>query len=84
MWDETKIWDDIVGLVRQTFLDENVQITTTTVAADVDGWDSISHTILILELEQHFGIAFPDDRIHTLADVGDLYALIRHMLGLKI
>ena len=35
----------------------------------VDGWDSLSHTILVLELEKEFDIAFDFDELDKIITV---------------
>ncbi|MBL4719571.1 MAG: acyl carrier protein [Alphaproteobacteria bacterium] len=51
-------------------------ITRETTAMDVDGWDSASHVILVLEIEQQLGLTFPDDRVGDLRDVGDMVDIL--------
>ncbi|MBF0135516.1 MAG: acyl carrier protein [Magnetococcus sp. DMHC-1] len=40
------------------FIDDPETITPETVAADVEGWDSLSHTLVIMAVEKEFGIRF--------------------------
>lgn len=51
-------------------------ITRTTKAMDVRGWDSLSHTMILLQLEDGFGIRLPMQRVLTAATVGELVDLI--------
>jgi acyl carrier protein len=53
-----------------------VRIGSETTAADVEGWDSLSHALLIMGVEGEFGITLPTDRIYELDDVGELVTLI--------
>jgi acyl carrier protein len=53
-----------------------VRIGPETTAADVEGWDSLSHALLIMGVEGEFGITLPADRVYELNDVGELVALI--------
>lgn len=52
-----------------------------TTSADVNGWDSLSHAILIMNVEEEFGIDLPLDQIYALNDVGELADAIRARLG---
>jgi acyl carrier protein len=74
------VWTRLVGLIQENFDAADVPVTADTVAADIDGWDSISHTYLILAIESHFAIALPEREVHDLADVGELYRLVRRLL----
>lgn len=56
------------------------QIARGTTAADIDGWDSLSHTVFIVELEREFGIHFVLSRIVRLGNVGDLVDEITRLL----
>ncbi|MDA0663977.1 MAG: acyl carrier protein [Proteobacteria bacterium] len=55
------------------------RITRETAAMDIDGWDSASHVILILEIEQQLGLTFPDDRIGDLSDVGEMVDILEEL-----
>ena len=63
-------------IIRETFRQDGAVITRETTALDVDGWDSLSHTMLLLDVETHFEVRLPSDRVYDLADVGELVDLI--------
>lgn len=50
--------------------------TRATSSADVDGWDSLSHSLFILGVEDEFGIDLPLDRTFELQNVGELVDLV--------
>ena len=52
------IFDRIVMVIRDFFDCPNEIISLETVALDIDGWDSLAHTILMLELESKFAVKF--------------------------
>ena len=52
-----------------------------TTSADVAGWDSLSHAILIMKVEEEFGIDLPLDKIYALDNVGELADLIGAQMG---
>ena len=72
--------DDTLERVRrvatETFGCAPDTIGPTTVAADVEKWDSLRHLIFISALEQEFGIEFDMDAIGGLTNVGALLAMI--------
>lgn len=80
--------DDLLGLVRQavrqTFFDETIAVTRETSAADVDGWDSLAHVRLLMNIETLVGIDIPPDQADRLDSIGDLVdLLIRQSAGIS-
>ncbi len=53
-----------------------IQLAPATTAADVTGWDSLSHMLLIVEIERHFRIRFTSSEVSRLKNVGELVRLI--------
>ena len=51
-------------------------VTRDTTAADIDGWDSLSHSMLIMNVEEEFGLELPLDELFALDNVGELLDLI--------
>jgi acyl carrier protein len=68
------IMKKITETIWETFGVEGIDITRETVADDIPGWDSLSHTVLMMTVEQVFGIELPDST--TYNDVGDLIDVI--------
>lgn len=56
-----------------------VPITRDTRATDVRGWDSLSHTMILMQLEDGFAIRLPMERVLTATTVGDLVDLIAEL-----
>jgi acyl carrier protein len=61
---------------RDVFDDEELVIGPDTNAEDVEGWDSLMHVTLIVNVEREFGVRFASSEIASLKDVGELMALI--------
>jgi len=81
MTSQDAILTDVAVIIRKAFRQPDVEITRETTALDVDGWDSLSHTMLLLDIEKHFGLRLPADRVYDLADVGELVDLIAQTQG---
>jgi acyl carrier protein len=62
------------ALIADTFTVDPAAITPATTAADVDGWDSVSHATLIMTIEDRYGVRFPDSEVFSFQDVGALFA----------
>lgn len=57
------------------------ELRRSTMSNDIAGWDSLSHAILIMNVEEEFGIDLPLDQIYALDNVGELADLIGARLG---
>jgi acyl carrier protein len=68
--------DRLVPVFRNVFDDDSLVIGPSTSAADIPDWDSQSHIILILQVEQEFGIRFRTSELDVLRNVGDFVKLI--------
>ncbi len=77
--DPEKILQQTGQIIRDTTLCGAVSITRNTRAMDVRGWDSLSHTMILMQLEDGFGIRLPMERVLRLATVGDLVDLIAEL-----
>jgi acyl carrier protein len=68
--------DDIAGKVRaiiaETFNVASSDITDDTVADDVDGWDSLAHTVLMVRLQKKLRVAIPEHVAANVQTVGEL------------
>jgi acyl carrier protein len=72
------VFAGVSAAVRGTFhVPDEIPITPRTTAGDIDGWDSLSHSILIMRVEEALEIELPLDRVYDLADVGALAELVR-------
>lgn len=68
--------DRILNELTEIFISilkrDNIVLTCTTTANDVDGWDSLTNMLLINEIEKHFNVRFTFRDIVKLKNVGDL------------
>ena len=55
---------------------KDLALTPETSAADVPGWDSLSHMILIDSIEKHFKVKFKLNEIMNFKNIGDLVSCI--------
>jgi acyl carrier protein len=67
-------------VIAAVFDDDDVVVNAATTAADVEGWDSVSNIEVLVALEREFGIRFNTGEMATLANVGQLVALIASRL----
>lgn len=78
---ETEIYADLQDVMRDVFDDDDIAIGPETTAADVPGWDSQAHVMLIVATEQRFAIRFNTAELDSLHNVGELALLIAEKLG---
>ncbi|WP_298540293.1 acyl carrier protein [uncultured Aquimarina sp.] len=66
--------------VREAFVKvlehDNFTLTDQTTAHDVDGWESITHMMIISEIEKSFDIKFKLMSLMNMNNIGDLIQTI--------
>ena len=67
---------ELTAIFRTVFDQQNLEINEQMTAADVEGWDSISHVSLIVAIEEHFRVRFSTAEIAALKNVGDIMSLL--------
>lgn len=73
---ESATLDRLNGVFQQVFDDDEIEITPATTAKDVEGWDSMMHVTLMINVEKAFGVKFSSSEVASLQRVGDLVDLI--------
>jgi len=70
-----EIFRGLSGVFEQV-LGRPVELHEDTTGADVDGWDSVVHVMLILASEREFGVRFESSEIANASNVGEFVSLI--------
>ena len=73
---EAQIYAKLTEVFRDVFDDEDIVPTAETTAADVDGWDSLTHIRLVLAVSKAFAVKFSASEIGNLKNVGEFVTLI--------
>lgn len=73
---EEMVLERLNGVFQQVLDQPDLKITPATTAKDVDGWDSMSHVMLVVEIEQTFKKRFKAREIGEWKSVGDMVAAI--------
>ena len=76
-----EIYVKLNEVFQDVFDDEDITVNDCTVAADVDGWDSLEHINLIVAVERCFGIKFTMGETTGLKNVGEMVDRIIAHLG---
>jgi acyl carrier protein len=74
------ITDQLTTIFRKIFNDETIFLNSETTAKDIGSWDSLSHMLMITEVENIFSIKFKLREINKLKNVGTLIELIESKL----
>ena len=71
-----EIYGKLNEVFQDVFDDEDITVNDSTVAADVDGWDSLEHINLIVAVERCFGIKFTMGETTGMKNVGEMVEVI--------
>jgi acyl carrier protein len=73
--------DQLTTLFRHVFNDETIALNDGITSHDIGSWDSLSHMLMITEVENVFSIKFRLREINKLKNVGALVELIESKLA---
>lgn len=68
--------EQLQAVFRDVFEDDELTISRETSAEDVDGWDSLMHVSLMINVERVFAVKFSTTQVAALKNVGELMDLI--------
>jgi acyl carrier protein len=74
--DQATVKSHLTHVFRDVFDDPSLQISESTTASDIEGWDSLTHISLIVQVEKEFKIKLSTGDVRNLKNVGDFIALI--------
>ena len=74
--DRDEVMEKVCEIARDIFDDDELELNDDTIAADVDGWDSLTHLSLMNEIENEFEIKFEVKEVQGLSNVGELVDVI--------
>lgn len=75
-----EVFAKMAEICKDVFDDENLNVTESLTALDVENWDSLANLTLINELEQEFEVAFTLDEVTESRNLGELLtALMKHI-----
>lgn len=72
-----KIKEILVSILEH----DNFEISDELTAKDVDGWDSLSHMMIITKIEEGFNIRFKLRELNKMKNMGSLITLINSKIG---
>ncbi|HNP98819.1 MAG TPA: acyl carrier protein [Bacteroidia bacterium] len=78
--EKQNILSELTGIFKKVFENDSVILQIDTTANDVDGWDSLTHTSMIVEVEKHFNVKFKLKEVLGFKNVGDMVNMIHTKL----
>ena len=79
--EQSVIFEKLTSIFRRTFNDETIVLSKELTANDVANWDSLSHMLMIGEVENTFSVKFKLRDLGKLDNVGSLVDLIVYKLS---
>lgn len=79
--ENTEIRDSLKDIFTETLGHSSFDLEDDTTAKDVDGWDSVTHMMLINEVERKYNIKFSLMDLMNLENVGSLVKAIKNKVG---
>ena len=64
--------EDLLPIFRDVLENDEIELSESTVAADIPEWDSLNHIYLVVAIEKQFKIKFTTHQIQSWQCVGDV------------
>jgi len=74
--DRTAVINKLTGIFRKVFEDNSLVLTDDMTANDVEQWVSLTHMLLITEIETDFAITLKLKDLNKMHTVGDMINII--------
>lgn len=74
-----EVFERLNMVFREVFDDEDIVVTDSTTADDIEDWDSFEHINLIVAVEEEFSFKIPMGKTVTMKNVGEMADIILEM-----
>lgn len=74
--DKEKITERLTEVFRDVFDNEDLQISDSTTADDIEEWDSLEHISLIAAVEKAFKMRFTMKEVSGMKNVGEMISIL--------
>lgn len=78
--EKKEILEEVQEIFRDVLDNEDIEISESSVADDIDEWDSLSNIQLVIGIEKHFKIRFLSKEITLWENVGEMIDTIKAKL----
>jgi acyl carrier protein len=77
---ELRVMSELTEILRDVLEDPELNVQPETCSATLPAWDSMKHILILMAVQERFGIQLTTREIDRLRNVGDLIAAIeRHI-----
>jgi len=74
--DKGEILKKLQDIFKDLLEDEDIEFSYKTTSNDIEGWDSINHILLIVEIEKEFNFKFKLEEMRSFKNIGELCDII--------
>lgn len=76
MMQQEIIFTRIQEIIRCVLKNDSIILSNETTSNDVDGWDSLTHMLIIAEIEKQFNVRINFRELMKISNVGELVQTI--------
>ena len=80
---DPELYAGLNEVFRRVLDNDTIALTPDKTAEDVEGWDSMNHIFIVVEIEKRFGVKFQAAEMEELKNVGELASLVREKVGMS-
>ena len=77
MMNRTDVFNKVQEVFREVLEDEELIIKEDYNSEDIDDWDSLTHIMLVVEIEKTFNMRFLSSEISNWKDIGAMITAIK-------
>lgn len=78
--ERSEVLTKVIDICKDVFENDDLILTETSSADDVEEWDSLSHLSLISDVEDEFSVKLTLEEISSAKNLGELVsAIMRHI-----
>ena len=74
--DKEEILKKVQDIFKDVLEDEDIELSYKTTSNDIEGWDSLNHIVLIVEIEKEFNFKFKLEEIRSFKNIGEMCDII--------
>ena len=78
---ESVLRSEVFGIVREVLGKPDLELSDGTTASEVEGWDSLRQVLVIVAIEERFGLRLSSKEIDSLNCLGDLSVILERAVG---
>ena len=71
-----EILKKVQDIFKDVLEDEDIELSYNTTSDDIEGWDSLNHILLIVEIEKEFNFKFKLEEIRSFKNIGEMCDII--------